>query len=239
LALALLVVLRSRSARDPLMAPGHADLAIPAQHSAQIAGELPVAWRSDAVVDDEGEPTDRAELDGHIEEPETSLSRARESMLEANADIADYRRLRLKALLTAEERDQLHRMLKNPTLIEAAKRDLVETGDTFSREEQLMRMARVEYLDAALEWKDNPERAAVLDAAEEALLAPNIRASQDRMMQHSVAGDKVELYLALQERDPAKAAEIASKAKGTDFEKLITYAQAKYDAATDGKGSGG
>jgi hypothetical protein len=171
-------------------------------------------------------------------EPETTISRTRDRVLSTNPDIAAYRQLQSKVLRTIEEREQFHRMLKDVSFIDAAKRDLIETGSNFSEEDQYKRMCRVEYLDAALEWSDNPERATLLDTVEDIIFAPNIRVSQDDLMQHSIAGDKVELYLALLERDPERAKEIAAKAKGTEFERLIAYAQARHNAQTQAeKGS--
>jgi hypothetical protein len=193
----------------------------------------PTVSRVDRAIDSSGESSERSEAGVHDNrgEPETALSRARSAVRQADPHIAEYERLRGKALPTFEEQSQLRAMLKDPEMIESAKRDLTATESAVSEEAQYRRMSRVELLDAALEWGDNPAREAILLAVEEVILTPNVVEAQPLELQRSLAGDKVELYMSLLDRDPELAESIAEKAKDTPFERLIEYARVRHKAA--------
>ncbi len=164
------------------------------------------------------------------EVPQTSVDILRKKVLEANPDIAEYRRLRKTVLPTSEQRRIFRDMLMDPEQLAAAMSDLLVDDVAFSEELQFQRMYRISFLDAALEWKENPAREDVVSSMQDVIFASNIRADAPSELQHSLAGDKVELYLSLLEHAPEQAAQIAAKAKGTDLEKLLAYAQARYDA---------
>jgi hypothetical protein len=172
-------------------------------------------------------------------EPETAISRARDAVIAGHPDIAEYRRLRGKALPTTEQRERLRAMLADPALIDAAKGDLCATEPSLTDEGQYKRMSRADFLDAALEWHDNPARASVLEAVEEAIFAPNIGGARPIELQRSLAGDKMELFMSLLDRDPARAEEIAARARGTNLERLLSYVMVRHSAAKNYEKGGG
>ena len=92
------------------------------------------------------------------------------------------------------------------------------------------RMYRAELLGRAVAWEDNPQRDAVLLAMERVVLADNIDAGQPLEVRRSLAGDKVELYMALLHEAPEEAAAIAARARGTWMERLLDHAEERHRA---------
>lgn len=159
------------------------------------------------------------------------LDDIRQRVMVAHPDIAQFRHLQRKVLLRPEERQMLQALYQDDELVTAARHDLLaENEKTFSEESQLKRLYRVEYLGMGLEWKDNPKREGVLAAIQDLILAQNIKSDQELELQRSLAGDKVELFMILLHTDRGQAAQLLEQVRGTDLEKLLEYAQARFDA---------
>ncbi len=169
----------------------------------------------------------------------TILDKWREKVFEQHSDIAEFAKYNRRILKTLDDRTSFERMLADREMISQAKQDLLDSNIEYSEIEQRKRMYRIEYLGAAIRSQDNPERALAIEAIEDVIFANNIKFDSSEEQKHSLAGDKVELYWALIEHDPAQAALVAEKAKGTEFESILTYARRKWDSIMNADKSGG
>jgi hypothetical protein len=166
-----------------------------------------------------------------LAKPRSPLDALRQRVMAANPDVAQFRQLQRKVLLKPQEKEMLRDMYKDRELIEAAKRDLLAADEKrFTEEGQFKRLYRVEYLGMGLEWKENPQRQALLKDVEEVILAKNIRAEQELELRRSLSGDKVELFMIMLYNDRKRAEELLASARGTDLEKLLKYSMLRYDA---------
>ncbi|MFP2907254.1 hypothetical protein ACLESD_19840 [Pyxidicoccus sp. 3LFB2] len=166
-----------------------------------------------------------------ISRPGTPLDSLRQRVMAANPDIAQFRQLQRKVLRKSTERDLLQDIYKDRELIETAKKDLLAEGErVFSDEAEFRRLYRVEYLGMGLEWKENPERPALLGDIEQLVRANNIHPEMDLELRRSLAGDKVELFMILLHNDRARADALLASVQGTRLEPLLAHARTRYDA---------
>jgi hypothetical protein len=190
--------------------------------------QVPVESAHPVVVSD---PLETDATPPLLAKPRSPLDALRQRVMAANPDIAQFRQLQRKVLLKPQEKEMLRGMYKDRELIEAAKRDLLAADEkTFTEEGQFKRLYRVEYLGMGLEWKENPERQALLKDVEEVILARNIQADQDLELRRSLSGDKVELFMVMLYNDRKRAEELLASVRGTDLEKLLKYSMLRYDA---------
>ena len=166
-----------------------------------------------------------------ISRPGSPLDTLRQRVMAANPDLAQFRQLQRKVLRKSSEKDMLQDIYKDRDLIDAAKKDLLAEGErVYSDEAQFRRLYRVEYLGMGLEWKENPERPALMSSVEELLRADNIHPDMDLELRRSLAGDKVELFMILLHNDRARAEALLTSVQGTRLEKLLVHARTRYDA---------
>ncbi|NVJ02667.1 hypothetical protein HV824_31735, partial [Myxococcus sp. AM009] len=138
--------------------------------------------------------------------PGSPLDAVRQRVMAANPDLAQFRHLQRKVLRKGDEQASLQSLFKDREVINAAKQDLLATGErTFSEDAQFRRLYQVEFLGSALEWKDNPERPALLNDLEELLRADNLDPDMELELRRSLSGDKVELFMILLHNDRARA----------------------------------
>ncbi|MFP2912315.1 hypothetical protein ACLESD_46295 [Pyxidicoccus sp. 3LFB2] len=163
--------------------------------------------------------------------PRLPVDDLRDRMMASHPDLAQFRTLQRKVLPKPEEREVLRAIYKDREQIAVAKKELLaEDEKTFSEDNQFRRLYRVEYLGMALEWKDNPERAHVLDTVESLVSAQNILSSQEHELRRSLSGDKVELMMILLHNDRARAEQLIEASRGTEYERLLVYARTRFDA---------
>jgi hypothetical protein len=162
---------------------------------------------------------------------QTPLDAMRDRVMTSHPDLAQFRFLQRKVLLSPEEKETLRAIYKDPEMLEAAKLDLLAEGEkTLSEDRQFQRLYRVEYLGMALEWTDNPNRTSVLDSIKELILAKNIHRDQELELRRSLAGDKVEMFMILLNSERAMAEALLEEVRGSELEKLLSYARARFDS---------
>ncbi|WIG95800.1 hypothetical protein [Myxococcus sp. SDU36] len=232
-AAALLFALWNGAARTPAPSPEAPPPPPPVTVSAPSASpavrplvEMPTEEATPVVISEPAAPGESGQR-----RPRLRVDDLRDEMMAGNPDLAQFRTLQRKVLLKPEERELLRGIYKDREQIEVARRDLLaESEQTYSDDNQFRRMYRVEYLGMALEWKDNPERAHLLDTVESLVMARNIRATQDPEVRRSLSGDKVEMMMILLHNDRARAEQLLAQSRGTPYEPLLEYARVRFDA---------
>ncbi|GEL75133.1 hypothetical protein MVI01_69170 [Myxococcus virescens] len=163
--------------------------------------------------------------------PGSPLDAVRQRVMAANPDLAQFRHLQRKVLRKGDEQASLQSLFKDREVIDAAKADLLATGErTFSADAQFRRLYQVEFLGSALEWKDNPERPALLNDLEELLRADNLNPDMELELRRSLSGDKVELFMILLHNDRARAESMLQDLHGSRLGALLEHARTRYDA---------
>lgn len=158
---------------------------------------------------------------------------ARPRMLEAHPDVAEFRAIEHKVLRSTAEQQQRRVMLADSARIRHARDRLLATREgPLTREDELERLYRVEYLAAAIEDPQNRALPEVFNAIKDVILADNISDGIPLELRRSLSGDKMELYMALLHDAPDQAAAIAAEAQGTPLEALIRYAAQRYQVWT-------
>lgn len=183
-------------------------------------------------------------MPGPVSQPANDLDRqsegpgliehARPKMLDLHPDMAQFRWLEHKALRTREEQQLRRDMLADAEMIRYTRdRLLASRSGPLTREDELERIYRVEFLAAAIEEPSNPGRADALDAIEDVIMADSVRADMSLELQKSLTGDKMELYMALLHDAPERADDVARQAENTPTEALVKYSSTKYHTWND------
>ncbi|MBU8898125.1 hypothetical protein KRR26_21130 [Corallococcus sp. M34] len=163
--------------------------------------------------------------------PGSPLDSMRQRVMAQNPDLARFRQLQRKVLRRADETQSLQALYQDRKVIEAAKKDLLSEGQTrFDDDAQFRRLYQVEYLGMSIEWKDNPERPALMKDVEELILAQNIKPDMDLELRRSLAGDKVELFMVMLHNDRPRAEALLAQAQGTRLAPLLENARVRFDA---------
>lgn len=171
------------------------------------------------------------EVPAAIARPGSPLDAVRQRVMASNPELAQFRHLQRKVLRKGDEQTSLQSLFKNREVIDAAKADLLATGErTFSEDAQFRRLYQVEFLGSALEWKDNPERSALLNDVEELLRADNLNPEMELELRRSLSGDKVELFMILLHSDRARAESMLQGLHGSRLGALLEHARTRYDA---------
>jgi hypothetical protein len=158
---------------------------------------------------------------------ETSLDGMLAELLDADPRLRQFYSLRRKALRTSAEQQDYLRMISDESLIADARADLLAAFSSreVDQREELKRLQRIQYLNSALAWADNPERAAAVDAVTDVLLA-EIPTGASRSVKGSALGDKFDLFQLLMLSDPDRAAHLLAKTRGTPLENVFQLAWA-------------
>lgn len=130
-----------------------------------------------------------------------------------------------KAVVPDEQtRREFHKMLSDPAVMKAMAEDLMDPGDGHPQStEYFRRLMLVDYFDAALAWKDNPQRQHAMEVMQDVITKDNYRGDQDNERRQVLGGTKFELYRLLYAQDPQKAGELLAQAKGTRMEPLVNW----------------
>lgn len=130
-----------------------------------------------------------------------------------------------KAVVPDEQtRDEYHKLLSDPAMMTAMAADLMDPGSGHPPStEYYRRLMLVDYFDAALSWKDNPQRQKLLDMTKDIISKDNFEGDQDTARRQVLGGTKMELYRLLYAQDAQKAGELVAQAKGTRMEPLLNW----------------
>lgn len=153
------------------------------------------------------------------------LDRELEATLAADPVLRRFYNLRKKALRSKAEQAEYQGLLADEALIDEARAELSESyaATALDQSDELRRLQRIQFLNAALAWADNPARAAALSSIESLLLA-DIPATLPKDVRGSLLGDKFDLYQHLMLADPARAKALLAMASGTSSEKILELA---------------
>lgn len=153
-------------------------------------------------------------LDGRIAE-----------LLASDPQLQKFYNLRRKALRTSTEQQDYLGMIADARLIAEARQDLLSaaSGLELDQENELRRLQRIQYLNSALAWADNPRRAEVVRTVTDVLLAEVPRAAPSSA-KGSMLGDKLDLFQILMMSDRAEAEALLTRARGTPLEKVFELA---------------
>jgi hypothetical protein len=102
--------------------------------------------------------------------------------------------------------------------------DLMDPGGGHPQPtEYSRRLMLVDYFEAALDWKDNPQRQNLIALTQDIITRDNFRGDQDTERRQVLGGTKMELYHLLAAQDPQRAGELIAQAKGTRVEPLVNW----------------
>lgn len=166
--------------------------------------------------------------DGSKIEPSASTTEIDDvvaGVLDSDPQLRKFHELRKKALRTAAEQQDYLAMISNPKLIEDARKDLLAAASQsdLDQDEEIKRLQRIEFLNSALAWDDNPARAKALEVVGEVVgadVSPGVPSS----VAGSVLGDKFDLFQLLMASDPDQAKALLAKSHGTASEKILLLA---------------
>lgn len=143
---------------------------------------------------------------------------------EEDALMGAFQSYHQRALLDAPSLAQYQAILSSPENIASLEQALRSAGEgEMTLKEHFHRLMRIDFLKAALTWKQNPARAQLLETVSRLVLEDNFAEGQEVERQYALAGGKMELYHLLAEHDPSMARMVADKARGTRLEKLVTF----------------
>jgi hypothetical protein len=133
----------------------------------------------------------------------------------------DYHKI---VLLDAPRRDEYRKLLSSIEMMTAMAEELMNPGSgQVEPEEYYRRLMQIDYFEAALSWKDNPQREKVLALTGEIIGKDNFRSDQNSARRQMLGGSKMELYRLMYDQDAAKADGLVAQAKGTRMEPLVTW----------------
>lgn len=133
----------------------------------------------------------------------------------------DYRKM---VLPNEKTRDEYRKLLSDPDMMTAMAEDLMDPGSGHPEsKEYYRRLMQIDYFEAALAWKDNPQRQKVLSLTRDIILKDNFQGDQDSSRRQVLGGSKMELYRLLYEQDAQKAKDLVAQVKGTRMEPLVSW----------------
>jgi hypothetical protein len=133
----------------------------------------------------------------------------------------DYHKI---VLLDAPRRDEYRKLLSSTEMMTAMADELMKPGTgQVEPEEYYRRLMQIDYFEAALTWKDNPQREKLLALTGEILGKDNFSGDQNSARRQMLGGSKMELYRLMYEQDAHKADGLVAQAKGTRMEPLVSW----------------
>ena len=157
--------------------------------------------------------------------PEVGLDDTMAEVLDSDPKLRKFYDLRQKALRTSVEQQAYFEIVSDEKLIAEAREDLLAGAKSaeVDQGEELKRLQRIQYLNSALAWEDNPQRAAALEAVMAVVLA-EIPEGAVQAVKGSTLGDKFDLFQILMMSDRAQAEALLAKARGTALEQILRLA---------------
>lgn len=127
-------------------------------------------------------------------------------------------------LLDKVRREEYRKLLSSSEIMTAMAEDLMSPGSGHvDTEEYYHRLMEVDYFEAALGWKDNPQRDKVIELTRDIIAKDNFETGQDSARRQLLGGTKMELYRLMYKQDPARANAMVAQASGTRMESLVSW----------------
>lgn len=169
--------------------------------------------------------SDHASSAAAPDEPRTHLDETLAAVLDSDPQLRKFYNLRRKTLRTAEEQQDYLAMISDPKLIAAARKDVLDafSATDVDQSNELRRLQRIQFMNSALAWGDNPERAKALEAVSEVVMVKLPEGASNAVL-GSLLGDKFDLFQLLMVSDPAQAEALLAQARGTRSEKVLQLA---------------
>lgn len=152
-----------------------------------------------------------------------------DEVLDSEPNLRRFYELRRKALRTSAEQQDYLAMVSDRQLIEDARAELLEalSADHLDQHDELARLQRIQFLNSALAWEDNPERARVIQAMSDVLMA-NVPGGIPDDLGGSVLGDKFDLFQLMIVSAPEQARALLAQAQGKPTERILQFAWQAY-----------
>jgi hypothetical protein len=146
-------------------------------------------------------------------------------VLETDDDLQAFHKLRQKALRSATEQQEYLAMISDKELIMHARRDLLTAmaSAKLDQHDELKRLLRIQFLNSALAWRENPERARAVEAASAVIMA-DLPGDAANDLKGSMLGDKFDLFQLLLDTDLEHAKSLLAEVRGTPSEKILQFA---------------
>lgn len=148
-----------------------------------------------------------------------------EGVLASDPQLHMFYQLRRKALRSSTEQQAYLDMISDPKTIDAARAELLAATSQhdLDQDEEIRRLQRIDFLNSALAWKDNPARPQALSAVGD-VVAAELPDQVPDAVAGSVLGDKFDLFQLVMASDPDKAKALLAQARGTASEKVLLLA---------------
>ena len=147
-----------------------------------------------------------------------------ESIIKKDKKLETFMRYYKAVVPDDETRREYHKFLSDSATMKAMAEDLMDPGGGHPQPtEYSRRLMLVDYFEAALDWKDNPQRQNLIALTQDIITRDNFRGDQDTERRQVLGGTKMELYRLLVAQDPQRANELIAQAKGTRMEPLVNW----------------
>ena len=144
-----------------------------------------------------------------------------EEILAQDKTLALFKRYHDNVLLDGPRREEYRQLLADPEMMTAMADALMQPGaGKVEPKEHYHRLMQIDYLEAALTWKDNPQRPKVLELTGKVISKDNFGDGPSSERRQMLAGGKMELYRLMYEQDASKAQELVASTRGTRMEAL-------------------
>ena len=131
-------------------------------------------------------------------------------------------------LLDKARREEYRKLLSSTEIMTAMAEDLMNPGSGHvDTEEYYHRLMLVDYFEAALGWKDNPQRDKLLEVTKGIIVKDNFETTQDNARRQLLGGTKMELYRLMYKADPERAKAMVAQTSGTRMEPLVSWMAAE------------
>lgn len=147
-----------------------------------------------------------------------------ESIIKKDKKLETFMRYYKSVVPDELTRREYHKFLSDPATMKAMAEDLMDPGSGHPQStEYYRRLMLVDYFEAALDWKDNPQRQNLVAMTQDIITKDNFRGDQDTDRRQVLGGTKMELYRLLYAQDPQFAGQLVAQAKGTRMEPLVDW----------------
>ncbi|WNG58479.1 hypothetical protein F0U59_29840 [Archangium gephyra] len=185
----------------------------PAEHPVTTASEQQLAGRPVAV-----------EVPNRGERPPLMPAELIEQVLKEDKPLGLFMYYHKRVLLDEQGLKEYRKILSDPEMMTAVTNALMESGaGEVEPKEHYHRLMQNDYLEAALNWKDNPQKQKLLELTGNVIVKDNFSSGQTTDRRQMLAGGKMELYRLMHETDVSRTLDLREQARGTRMEKLVTW----------------
>jgi hypothetical protein len=145
-------------------------------------------------------------------------------VLHSDRHLAIFAYFHRRPVLDAGERQLYAELLADRELLAEMRQGLMSPGE----DEAVMRgcmewSLRIDYLEAAIAWQDNPRRNELLGMIEEIIARNSFRTAMDDSQTQALTTIKLELVQLLSRHAPARLAELRDAVRGTRMAALVEF----------------